>query len=195
MAVLWLQSSILCRWSVTGTVLGHVRKFAVTHDAGVGIRFCEILQQLVEGVLLGFSASVNGYPFLIKASFIDNAKGTVIVVPGMYALDTFRQQRDDVAITADIIMVTALAVFGLTAGNQVFHTERKVALRGGTVNNQEFYGFQWFHFSEHGLHTTLDGQGAGDGGYHGSYDFQHLPNGAPFYFDHLRFLYKIKHGL
>ena len=123
----------------------------MTDDAGIGIRFCQILQQLVEGVLLGFSTRVSGFAFLIKASFIDNAKGTMVVALGMHALDTFRQQRDDSAIKADIIMVTALAVLGLAAGNQVLHTERTVALRSGTVNNQEFYGFQGFHFSEHGL--------------------------------------------
>ena len=117
----------------------------MTKDAGIGVVTGEIFQQLVEGVLLGFSTRISGFAFLIKASFIDNAKGTVVVALGMHALDTFRQQRDDSAIKADIIMVTALAVFGLAAGNQVFHTERKVALRSSTVNHKEFYGFQRFH--------------------------------------------------
>ena len=41
-------------------------QFAVTDDAGIGIGFCEILQQLVEGVLLGFSTLISGFAFLIK---------------------------------------------------------------------------------------------------------------------------------
>lgn len=111
----------------------------MTHDAGIGVLCRKILQQLIKGVLLGLSTGVIGTSLLIKTAFIDNAKGTVVVVPGMHALDTFRQQRDYIAITADIIVVTALAVFGLTAGNEVLHTERTVAFAGRTVNNQEFH--------------------------------------------------------
>ena len=66
---------------------------------------------------------------------------------GMDALDGLGQQRDDIAIAADIVMVRALAILGLATGNEVLDTEGAVALCRCTVNDEKFNGFQGLHFS------------------------------------------------
>ena len=58
----------------------------------------------------------------------------MVVVAGMNALDGFRQEWNDVAVGPDVVVVAALAVLCLTAGNQGFHAERAggLAEHGGT---------------------------------------------------------------
>ena len=90
-------------------------------------------------MLLFLRASVVRLAFLIQTAFVADADGVGVVVLGMGALDGFGQQGDDIAIAADIIVVTALAVLGLACGNQGLHTEGTVALRGTTVNNDKVY--------------------------------------------------------
>ncbi len=89
-------------------------------------------------MLLGFGASVFGFAFLVQTAFIHNTEGTVVVVAGMNALDTLRQQRNDTAIVANIVVIRTLAVLGLAAGNEVLHTERLVARVSHTVDHNEF---------------------------------------------------------
>jgi hypothetical protein len=113
-------------------------QLAVTYDAGFGILSGEFLQQLIQRVLLGFGASVFGFAFLVQTAFIHNTEGTVVVVAGMNALDTLRQQRNDTAIVANIVVIRTLAVLGLAAGNEVLHTERLVARVSHTVDHNEF---------------------------------------------------------
>ena len=108
----------------------------MAEDASIGVLGGELLQQLVEGVLLGFGARVTGTSFLVQPAFIDDAKGTVVVVPGMDALNGLWQQRNDITIAPYIVVVAALAILGFAAGNEVFHTERSVALVGNTVDDQ-----------------------------------------------------------
>lgn len=112
-----------------------MRQLAVAEDSGFRILLGQNLEQLIERVLLGLSAGVGRMAVLIKTAFVDNAKGTVIVVLGMDALDGLGQQGNDVAITADIVVVTALAILGFAAGDQVFNAERAVALVGDAVDN------------------------------------------------------------
>ena len=108
----------------------------MTEDAGIGILGGEFFQQLVQGVLLGFGTCVTRTSFLVQPAFIDDAKGTVVVVPGMDALNVLRQQRNDITIAPYIVVVAALAVLGFAASNQVFYAERSVALIGDTVDDQ-----------------------------------------------------------
>lgn len=96
-------------------------------------------------MLLGLGASVGRLPFLIKTALIDNAQRTVVVVTGMDALDALGQQRNDIAIAADIVVIGTLAILGLAAGYQVLDTERAVAFCRRTVNDDELDRFQWFH--------------------------------------------------
>lgn len=119
-----------------GTVLGDVGKFAVAEDAGIGIILRKILQQLIEGVLLGLGPGITGSAVLVQATFVDNAKGTVVVVTGVNALDILWQERNDIAVETDVVVVAALAVLGFAAGNQVFNAEGAVAFGGGAVDDQ-----------------------------------------------------------
>ena len=134
--ILGLQRGILDAGGETGTALGYVREFAVTDDAGIRVLGSEFLQQLVKGVLLGFGASIGRLAVLIKTTFIDNAKRTVVVVTGMDALDGLWQQGNDVTIAADIVVVRTLAILGLTTGYQVLDAERAVALCSCAVDHQ-----------------------------------------------------------
>jgi hypothetical protein len=111
----------------------------MSQDAGIGIIFVEALQELVKGVLLSFGTSVGGMAVLIETSFIDDTKGTIVVVAGMDALHVLGQQRDDVTIATDIIVVAALAIFGFATGYQCFYAERAVALVGYAVDYEQFH--------------------------------------------------------
>ena len=114
-------------------------EFAVPEDAGVGIIKSKILQQLIEGVFLGLGPGVAGSAVLVQATFVDNAEGTVVVMTGVNALDILRQERNDIAVETDVIVVAALAILGFAAGYQVFYAERVVALVGYAVDDQQFH--------------------------------------------------------
>lgn len=173
----------------------------MAEDAGIGVLGGEGLQQLVEGVLLGLGTSVGRMAVLIKTALIDYAQRTVVVMAGMDALDGLGQQGDDVTIAADIIMVRALAIFGLAAGDEVLDTEGAVALCRCTVNDEKFNGFQGLHFSntnltnftelrKHELEpvgcTGLNSHGAEDRGDDCCEEFKDFSNVGPVYFDHIQ---------
>ena len=111
-------------------------------------------------MLLGLGAGVAGSAVFVQTAFVDNAEGTVIVVTDVNALDVLRQERNDIAVETDVVVVTALAVLGFTTGNQVFNTERAVAFGSGAVNDQEpdvigiegFYNF--LHFTQINFDVT-----------------------------------------
>lgn len=117
----------------------------MAEDTGVRVFLGEGLEQLEEGMLLSLGARIVSLAFLIQTSFIDDAKRTVVVVLGVSALDCFRKEGDDIATATDIVVIGALAVLGLAAGNQVFNAERAVALVGDTVHNQQRHTFQGLH--------------------------------------------------
>ena len=112
----------------------------MTENASIGVLGSEFLQQLVKGVLLGLGTSIGRLAVLIKTTFIDNAKRTVVVVTGMDALDGLWQQGNDITIATDIVVVRALAIFGLAAGNQILYAERTVTLIGHAVDNEQLHG-------------------------------------------------------
>jgi hypothetical protein len=64
---------------------------------------------------------------------------------GMDALDGLGQQRNDITIAANIVVVRTLSIFGLAAGNEVLDTEGLVAFVGHAVNDEKLNGFQRFH--------------------------------------------------
>ncbi len=99
----------------------------MTEDAGIRIVGSEGLQEIVESELLGLGAGIGRMAVLVKASLVDDAKGTPVVAFDMDALDRLRQERDDTAIVADIVVIGHLAVFLLAAVDQGFDTEGLVA--------------------------------------------------------------------
>ena len=106
-------------------------------DTGLRILGRQRLQQLIEGMLLRLGPRIDRNTPLIQSTFIDNPERTVVVVPGVNALDSLGQKGNDITIAADIVVIGALAVLGFAAGNQVFHTERAVALGCRTMDNQQ----------------------------------------------------------
>jgi hypothetical protein len=98
-------------------------------------------------MLLSRGTGVSRLAVLIQTALIDDAQTTVVIVAGMGALHSLGQQRYDVTIVANIVVVRALTVLGYAAGNQVLHAEGAVALVGHTMDDQELHRvmFQWFH--------------------------------------------------
>jgi hypothetical protein len=111
-------------------------ELAVTKDAGSGVVEGEGFEQLVEGVLLGFGASVGRLAVGIETALIDNTEGAVVVALDMNTLDTLGEQGDDAAIVADVVVVGALTVFGFTTGDQVFYAEWSVTLGSGAMHHK-----------------------------------------------------------
>lgn len=68
----------------------------------------------------------------------------MVEVLGMNALDRLRQKRNDIAVASDIVVVAALAVLGLTTGNQVFRAEGPVAFGRRAVDDQQRDFFEGF---------------------------------------------------
>ena len=137
-----------------GTGFGYTWQIAVAHDAGFGIVFAKILQQREEGVLLFLGTRVGSLAFLIETAFIADGDGTVVVVPGMDALDRFGQNGDDIAIAPNVVVVTGLAETGVACGDEAFDGEGAVGATAGAVNDEEFHslvlqGFQSLvHFTQ-----------------------------------------------
>ena len=117
------------------------RELAMAEDTSIRVVTSEIFQQLVEGVLLGLGAGVGRMTMLIETSLVDDAKGTPVVAFDMDALDGLRQERDDTAIVADIVVVGHLAVFLLSAVDQGFHAEGSVAAAGHAVHDEILHDF------------------------------------------------------
>jgi hypothetical protein len=63
--LLGLEVCIFLAGEVAGAVLGYMGKFAMAYDAGLRVLLCQILQQLVESMLLGFGAGVVNLAFLV----------------------------------------------------------------------------------------------------------------------------------
>ena len=90
-------------------------------------------------MLLFLGTCVGRHAVLVQTALIHDAEATVVVVAGMYALHAFWQQWNHVAVAAHVVVVRALAVLGLAAGNQVLNAEWAIALCGGAVDDQEFH--------------------------------------------------------
>ena len=84
--LLGLEIGVLAAGQVAGAVLGYVRQFAMAYDAGLRVLLCQLLQQLVEGVLLSFGAGVVSLAFFVQSALIHNAERAVIVMSGVYTL-------------------------------------------------------------------------------------------------------------
>ena len=117
----------------------------MAEDTSLRIIADEGFQQLIEGMFLGLSTCIGSLAVFIQASFIDYAKGTVVIAPGMDTLDRLRQQGDNSPVITDIVVVAALTVLGFAAGYQFLNAEGLVAPVGHTVNDEQFYRFQNFH--------------------------------------------------
>ena len=84
--LLGLEIGVLAAGQVAGAVLGYVRKFAMAYDAGLRVLLCQIIQQFIESMLLGFGAGVVSLSLFVQSALIHNAERAVIVMPGVYTL-------------------------------------------------------------------------------------------------------------
>ena len=108
----------------------------MAHDSGIRIIFVETFQQLEEGMLLFLGTGVSCNAFLIIASFIADAKRTVVVMTGMCPTDRLRQNGNHVAIASDIVVVRRLSETCIACSNEACNSEGLVAARTGTVDYQ-----------------------------------------------------------
>ncbi|KWW27196.1 MAG: hypothetical protein AUK64_2291, partial [bacterium P201] len=105
-----IKRGVVLTGKETRAILGYMRQLAVAHNTGRGIFGLEFFEELVHRVLLSFSAGVSRLAILIQTTFIADAKGAMVVVTGVNALHRLWQQRDDVAIALDVVVIRALSV-------------------------------------------------------------------------------------
>ena len=135
-----MQVPIFLTGGKTGTGLGHTGQFRVAYDAGIGIVAGEGLQQLIEGMPLSLGASICRTAILVQPALVDYTKGTTVIAFDMNTLYTLGQQRNDISVTPDIVVVAALTVLGFAAGNEVLNAEGLIARIGHAVDDEEFDG-------------------------------------------------------
>ncbi len=140
-----MQVGIFLAGCIARTELVDTREFAMAEDTSLRIIAGEGFQQLIEGVFLGLSSRIGSLAVFIQASFIDYAKGTVVIAPGMDTLNRLRQQGDNSPVITDIVVVAALTVLGFAASYQFLNAEGLVAPVGHTMDDEQFYRFQNFH--------------------------------------------------
>ena len=83
----------------------------MANDASLGIVATQLLQQCVESVLLQLGAGVGGNTALIKTAFVTYCYRAVVVAYGVDAPYTLRENRDNVAVAAHIIVITIMKNF------------------------------------------------------------------------------------
>jgi len=134
-----IKRGVVLAGKETRAILGYMRQLAVTHNTGRGIFGLEFLEKLVHRVLLSFSAGVGRLSILIQTTFIADAKRAMVVVTGMNALNRLWQQRDDVAIAQDVVVIRALSVLGFACSDEGFNAERAVAFRCTAVDDKQLH--------------------------------------------------------
>ena len=156
-----IKRGVVLAGSETRAILGYMRQLAVAHDTGRGIFGLEFLEELVHRVLLSLSAGVGRLAVLIQTSFIADAKRAMVVVTGVNALHRLWQQRDDVAIAQDVVVIRALSVLGYASSDEGFNAERAVAFCCTAVDDEKlhigvFQRFQRFIHRASVFRTTLE---------------------------------------
>ena len=115
----------------------------MSYDAGPGIVLTQTLQQLIErGFLLG-GTGVSFFTVDIVTSLVTDSNRTAVVACGMNALHALREDRNDIAIAAHIVVVGGLSEALIACVDKAIDRERPVAACTGTVNHQirDIFGF------------------------------------------------------
>ena len=134
-----IKRGVVLAGKETRAIFGYMRQLAVTHDVGRRIFGLEFLEELEHRVLLSFSAGILRLAILIQTTFIADAKRAMVVVTGVNALHRLWQQRDDVAIAQDVVVIRALSVLGLASSDEGFNAERAVAFRCTAVDDEQLH--------------------------------------------------------
>ena len=181
-----IKRGVVLAGDKTRAIFGYMRQLAVTHNMGRRIFGLEFLEELVHRVLLSLCAGVSRLAVLIQTTFIADAKGAMVVVTGMNALHRLWQQRDDVAIAQDVVVIRALSVLGFACSDEGFNAERAVAFRCTAVDDEQLHigVLQRFQCFAHragalkpGWRTRLNSDCTQDGSYNCSNDLEDLFNG------------------
>ena len=93
----------------SGTRFGYVWEFAMAYDAGQGIVAVQLLQEFVESMLLLWSASIGSLSTSANAAFVAYAERAAVVASGVGSSNSLWQDWDEIAVTANIPVVTGLA--------------------------------------------------------------------------------------
>ena len=108
----------------------------MSDDAGARIVLMQALQQLIErGFLLG-GTGVSFFTVDIVTSLVTDSNRAAVVACGMNALHALREDRNDIAIAAHIIVVGGLPEALIACSDKAIDRERSVAAGTGTVNHQ-----------------------------------------------------------
>lgn len=63
----------------------------MTDDMSLGVGLGKLFQEGTHGGFLSLSTGIVSDTFFVQASFIDNAKGAMVVMAGVDALDVLRE--------------------------------------------------------------------------------------------------------
>jgi hypothetical protein len=119
------------------------RQLAVSYDAGPGIILTQTLQQLIErGFLLG-GTGVSFFTVDIVTSLVTDSDRATVVARSMNALHALREDRNDIAIAAHIVVVGGLPEALIACVDKAIDRKRSVAAGTGAVNHQirDIFGF------------------------------------------------------
>ena len=108
----------------------------MSYDAGARIVLTQTLQQLIErGFLLG-GTGVSFFTVDIVTSLVTDSDRAAVEACGMNALHALREDRNDIAIAAHIVVVGGLPEALIACVDKAIDRERSVAAGTGTVNHQ-----------------------------------------------------------
>lgn len=105
-------------------------------DAGARIVLMQALQQLIECDFLLGGTGVSFFTVNIVTSLVTDGDRAAVEACGMNALHALREDRNDIAVAAHIVVVGGLPEALIACGDKAIDRERPVAAGTGTVNHQ-----------------------------------------------------------
>lgn len=113
------------------------------YDAGLGIILTQALQQLIERSFLFGGTGVSLFTMDIVTSLVTDSDRAAVVACGMNALHILREDGNDIAIAAHIVVVGGLSEALIACVDKAIDRERPVAAGTGAVNHQirDIFGF------------------------------------------------------
>ena len=119
----WHQNAILLGCIETGTCF--VAECVVSHNDGVGVLLLQFGQQVEHGLFLLRGTSVSRLASGIKTAFVADTDGVAVVVQTMGTNHFFRSADFNIAIPADIVVVSwPIPAFGDVPFRDLFYGTR-----------------------------------------------------------------------
>ena len=108
----------------------------MSYDAGLGIILTQALQQLIERGFLLWGTGVSFFTVDIVTSLVTDSDRAAVVACGMNALHALREDRNDIAVAAHIVVVGGLPEALIACSDKAIDRERSVAAGTRTVNHE-----------------------------------------------------------